>query len=493
MHRAGPALRAVRISIAGTGVRSGWDCKSCGGEKKRYHERSSGQVLAWTIRLEEEVRKRGMIYHGVGHSWTCRALGMELSHWNPVYAPLTSEQRGMLAEVKGVRAMQWDRPMLTSLCFGRHDVRTRMVETVLEYAEQHPEVDLLHVWLDDGGNNKCECDICAERLPSDWYALMLNELDAALTARGNAMRIVFLGYSDLLWAPGADAPKLSVERFIFMYANGLSNPPLDASFPASSLPPYARNQTNFKRDLGEFLVFLQDWQRYFSGDSVLFEYYLCGAHAAVFDQYALARLIHGNIRQLGPLGINGMISCQMMRVFFPSGVAMYVMGQTLWDETIDLDATLDDYFYAACGKDSALCKEFLKVSTEELHRIVSFGGTLAIGDSAASHLAQLRIMLTNFAKVVERNLFQMNQCHARSWHYMRWYVLLLDHMLGIFTLMADGQPSDDVLAAWQATKDFLSTNEVEYHQVFDLSGFVSLFDNYLVNGRYNNAPEVVVQ
>ena len=66
----------------------------------------------------------------------------------------------MLAEVDGRRGYRWDRPMITSLCFSQDEVRRRMVEVVVSHAVAHPEVDYLHVWIDDGFSNKCACEEC---------------------------------------------------------------------------------------------------------------------------------------------------------------------------------------------------------------------------------------------------------------------------------------------------------------------------------------------
>ena len=319
-------------------------------------------------------------------------------------------------------------------------------EAVVEYAVDHPEVDLLHVWLNGptAAITNANARICRQRLPADWYVTLLQQLDAALSARGCAMRIVFFGL--FRSALGAERRRagLAARAFDLYVPNSLSGPPLDAGVQAArpSRPSCNEITARSHRYRGEFLSFLQGWQRCFTGDSVLFRVLPDGIHRLPCStSMRWQRLIHGNIRQLRPWALDGLISCQFQRVFFPVGVAMYVMGQTLWDDTVDLDALLDDYFYAACGADSALCKEFLKVSAEELQHIVSFGETLSIVPGAAAHLVRLRNMLSDFAKVVERNLFLQEQCHARSWHYLRWYLRLFTHLLDLFTVMERGLPS----------------------------------------------------
>ncbi len=76
---------------------------------------------------------------------------------------------------------------------------------------------MLHVWLSDGWNNRCECDGCAVKRPSDWYVDLLNELDEQLDAAGIDTKIVFLAYADLLWAPEKSRLR-NAERFILMFA-----------------------------------------------------------------------------------------------------------------------------------------------------------------------------------------------------------------------------------------------------------------------------------
>jgi len=454
---------------------------------------SQETARAWTITIEQEIQKRGLVYHAVGHGWTCRTLGIEASHWDPYYQPLAAEDRAMIAELQGQRAFLWDRPMLTSLCFGNPTVRQRMVDTVTQYALQHPEVDLLHVWLDDGGENKCECPLCREHLPSDLYVLLLHELDQALSAMGSTQRIVFLGYSDLLWPPVEQSVVLNPARFVFMYANsrGAFTETLADASTVAQIPTYQRNRNQLARTANEFQGFLRGWQQFFTGDSFLFEYYGMDSVKMVLNPFALAEVIHSDIQHLPALGLQGLVSCQLQRACFPTGLPTYLLGQTLWDDQQALDDVRNDYFFAAYGADCGLCKEFIKVAGEEIVKAVRFNGILQTIPTCEIHFLKLEGIIRDFTRVVERNLHLENPCHARSWYYLHWYLHLLTGLLVLFRLIAAG--SDEVYGEWQRLRADLIAHESCYHAVFDLWSFLAVFHAYLINGQYSTAPEKVIQ
>lgn len=446
----------------------------------------------FTIHIEQEIQKRGLIYHAVGHGWTCDALGMNIADWNPHYEPLAPEVKELIAEVKGKREFQWDRPMITSLCFSRAEVERRMVEVILKYAVAHPEVDLLHVWLDDGSRNKCECKECSKQLPADLYAKLLRKLGAALDRAGSKVKIVFLGYSDLLWPPVKEKEGIDPERFVFMYANSRASykDPLEV-ISDCALPKYERNAFVLKRDAQEFNAFLQGWQRWFGGDSFLFEYYM-SIGRLTFDQYFLTEVIYEDLRRLPGFGINGLTSCQIQRVFFPAGLAMYVMGQMLWNNQLGIQEICNDFFYASFGKDNALCKEFLKVSAEELGRSVRLEGGIVLGAKAAMHLCKLEGLIEAFQKVVDANRVTPELCQARSWYYMNWYLRILRRMVGLYQKLATGAPIATVMADWAATEEFICANEDRYQAVFDVHSFCSGMERYITQGKVSTDPADVV-
>jgi len=76
-----------------------------------------------------------------------------------------------------------------------------MVDDIVRYLRSHPHVHYLHLWLADGSNNQCECDLCRATRPADFYVMLLNELDERLAREGLRASVVFLVYVDLYWPP----------------------------------------------------------------------------------------------------------------------------------------------------------------------------------------------------------------------------------------------------------------------------------------------------
>ncbi len=83
------------------------------------------QARGFTRQIEAELAKRGMLYHAVGHGWTCEAFGIPGLGWDPVVRDWPAEVIDSLALVNGQRQMWHDIPLITSLCFSNPVVRRR--------------------------------------------------------------------------------------------------------------------------------------------------------------------------------------------------------------------------------------------------------------------------------------------------------------------------------------------------------------------------------
>jgi len=255
------------------------------------------------------------------------------------------------------------------------------------------------------------------------------------------------------------------------------------------VPAFVKNRPVATTTPEHFRGFLQAWQKFFpTGDQLLFEYYNCGP----LNQYDLARVIHSDVAELKRLGFNGLVNCQAQRVFFPTGLPCYVLGQSLWNSAQNLDALRDDYFSASFGQDGGACKEFIKVSAEVLNRTAHLEGRLVLTPAAPAELAKLTAMITDFERVISRNSGETNPCRSRSWFYMGWYARMLRELAGLYRVMLTGTPAE-VQDTWQKTRAFLMTVELHCQPVFDFWSFVGFFDRHVVHGYYSSAPQDVVQ
>jgi hypothetical protein len=286
------------------------------------------------------MAKRGICYHKVGHGWTCEPFGIDGSGWNSDrnrQYEMTEQTRSYLALLDGKRVLFNNDPLCTNLCYSNPRVRDMMTDAITRYCQENSQVDVLHFWLADDRNNQCECPECVKKRPADWYVKMLNELDEKLTKADLKTKIVFLIYYDLLWAPETER-LINQDRFILMFAPITRNYGQDYGDYISydeELPPYVRNQLSAPSSLAQNLEQLRRWQGTFEGDSFDFDYHLMWAHLGDIGYEYCARNIFQDMRDLRDIGLNGMISCQIQRCYFPTALPLHMMAAALWNRECD--------------------------------------------------------------------------------------------------------------------------------------------------------------
>ena len=304
------------------------------------------QALQWKRQCETEIAKRGLMFHDMGHGWTAEPFGLDSSDgWTAKEQALTDEQRACLAEVNGVRQLWGGVALNTNICMSSPKVRKIMVDGIVRYAENAQNVDYLHIWLSDGSRNHCECEACRKMTPSDFYLIMMNELDEALTAKGLDTRIVFIAYIDTMFPPEQITIK-NPARFSLLYA------PITRTYSASItedcvLPEpqkYVRNAWENPRSAEENLALLRQWQEIFPGPVFSYEYHYWRAQYWDPGITYISRRIYEDIRSLRFMGIDGFVEDGSQRSFFPNGFHIYIYAEALMDRDCDYEAVRDDYF-----------------------------------------------------------------------------------------------------------------------------------------------------
>ncbi len=439
------------------------------------HRLSPMLAAELTSYVEAEIARRGLLYHKVGHGWTCEPFGIRGLGWERETEPIPETVTPYLAEVNGKRQLWEGIALNTNLCYSNPEVRRIMSTAIAEYAQQHPNIHYLHVWLADGSNNNCECAECCKARPSDFYVRLLNETDEELTRRGLPVKIVFLIYVDLLWPPQHER-LANPDRFVLMFAPiartySESFQP-DVALPA--LPPFERNRLLFPRDVRSNLAFLKAWQQLFHGDSFDFDYHLMWDHSYDPGHMQISRIIGADMKALRAIGLNGFVSCQIQRVFLPTALPMIMMGRLLWDAKQDHDAIIDDYFRTAFGPDAAKCRQYLENLSEKFNPPYLRGEREQISEEAAQNYADAIELVRAFKPLMDKNRYISEFCWAASWGYLYRHaelVELLAHALRERAL----NNIHEAYQYWEKTAAHAWRMELDYHAMFDAWLFTGVF------------------
>jgi hypothetical protein len=317
----------------------------------------------------EAAKLRGFVLHRVGHGWTAESLGFKgLGWWRADREP-DDETRELLALVKGTRGFFGDVPINTELCYSNPVAFKGIVDEIVHYAEEHPEVDALHFWLSDATNNFCECESCRRSSPTDWYAKLLEAVRREIAGKGLGTRVVFLCYTNTLTPPREEEFE-DEDGLIYMFApisrcyvHPLADPSCAGAGRSGGWP---LNRVKAPRTNSEFVEIRRAWREAFSGDSFIFDYYLWAPYLRDMNPLGFARLIAADIRSYEELDLNGLVSCQALRAFYPAGLQMSVMASVLWDREADSERIISDQLSACFGDESGMVEEYLEALDEVL-------------------------------------------------------------------------------------------------------------------------------
>jgi hypothetical protein len=427
-----------------------------------------------------EIKKRDLLYHAVGHSWTCEPFGIEGNSWDVKDYKVPKEAVKYLAMVNGKRELFGGVPLNTNLCYGNPEVRERMAEAIADYCARNDDVNFVHFWLADACNNHCECDLCKDTEPSDFYVAIMNMLDEKMTARGIKTRVVFLLYQELLWAPKKEKIK-NPDRFILMFApisRTYSMAYMDAKIDKQvKLEPYERNRVKMPRDVSVNVARLREWQKAAPAcDSFIYDYHLMWDHLKDPGYMDVSRVLFSDMKNLDKLGLNGMMSCQTQRAFFPTGAAACLMAEALWNKNVDYKKTVSRYFTSTYGEDGQLVLKYLTRLSELFDPPYIRHEVKQTDPKKEKVFLSILPYLRGFEPVIEENLRAGKNPDAnirRSWKLLALHRDICAMLAKTFAAKAGGRQSEaDILFA--AVVGFARSHENELQDVLDVWLFTTV-------------------
>ncbi len=443
---------------------------------------SNATIDSFVASYEEELRRRGLIHHRIGHGWVPKLLGITSSAWHEPNSDteVLPERKKLIALIDGKRELFHGSAIDTNLCYSDPQVKELLTNEVVAYARENPEVRYLHFWLADQANNQCVCDKCKDKRPSDQYIEILNSIDEKLTEAGLPTKIVFLIYLDLLWAP-VQSRLRNPDRFVLMYA------PIRRSY---SMPlasdnkhkeaPFVRNGFKLTTSAGGTLPYLKAWQKIFNGDSFIFDYHYMWDYINDPGGSHVSNMLAQDAKDLNELGLNGMMSCQNQRVFMPNGLAMNMLGEALWsgDMGIQRDVAVNHaYSQAAYGKHGVLCMIYLTLLSDSFDPLVLRGEKPL---ASAKTYASIRKTISKFLPIIQKNLSEEDmEVQSRSWEILNFHAGLCEMLSHVLEAYSKGKPKK-AASAWQAVRAFVCENEMRYQREFDVFEFLNVWEGKIL-------------
>ena len=449
-----------------------------GNEYNREPEPVSEEtILQWTKQCEVEIAKRGLQYHSMGHGWTSDPFGMDSTEaWDAGNVEIPEEVKQYVAMVGGERKIFAGSPLNTNFCMSNAKARKIVNDYIADYASKNGHVDYIHVWLADASNNHCECEECQKMIPTDWYVMMMNELDEELTRRGLDTRIVFISYFDTMFPAEVERIK-NPKRFSMLFA------PITRNYVESPSPTpvkyemkkYVRNQIHKPANADESLAYINAWMETQNLHSLAYEYHFWINQCFALGLMHFAKLIHDDVKGYKANNVNGIIEDGSQRSFFPNGFNFYVYGETLFDNDVDYEFLKKDYFSHAYGADWEKVVEFFETIDRGFDKDYMTGRKSADAELGKFYNPEVALKLRaackvidEFAPFVEAHKNMPLRAQTVAFRLLAKYLEFCRGIAGALILKAFGAEEEAEAASQAFFRDF-GKHEVAIERYYDQS------------------------
>lgn len=433
-------------------------------------------VMRWKRQCETEISKRGLHFHDMGHGWTAEPFGLDSSGAWEVgrEIEITPELKEMLSMLDGERRVRKNLPLFSNMCYSNPRVRSIMANYIADYAERQNNVDFLHIWLADESNGHCECEKCKEKVTSDWYIMLLNDIDAEFEKRDLNTHLVFIVYLDTFWPPLSE--KLNNKnRFTMLYApiTRLYTETYAEPADTSKTVPYYRNKIKKPLGMSECLGYLKLWQKLWDGDCFCYEYHFMDFQYFDVSNMYMSKLVYDDILALKKQGLSGIIEDGSQRSYFPTGFQFYVYGETLFDSSVSFEELKRDYFSHAFGENWQLVTDYLESLADAMKYSYFFGIDSKDEEKGKYYNPDMlepakraREIISKFAPVIKENLNQEQRASSVAWQLLELHSVSADMFAEMtqYKCVGDDDAADKVIEKMVAE---MSKHEVYYERYYD--------------------------
>lgn len=389
--------------------------------------------VQWRALFEAEAKKRGMMLLTGEHEMIPNALGLngkDRRAYRYEGKPIPQEIIPWLAEINGVRTFFRGDMFYTNLCMSKPEVRERMAQVVVEDVCRKPQADVYGAIMADLQNNHCECAACREKIPSDWYVMVLNRIDELLTEKGIKTRILFSFYVETIFAPEVEKFN-NPDRFLFQYC------PISRTYTSSlnenSVYPeplkYVRNNWDAPKDQEMLISMFRQWKRIYNGPCTAYEYHFWRHQYRDPGMQAMSRRIYEDVRAYRIVGLDGCMQDGSMKSYWPNAFHNHIYNETMVNRDVDYEKELADFYESLYGKDWQKAQAYLQEISDAFDHVYMCGEKSADPDRGAHYNPAQVEKLSKVAGIAEKfqevlkNVEPTHRVEYQGWKLLRYHAM----------------------------------------------------------------------
>jgi hypothetical protein len=233
----------------------------------------------------------------------------------------------------------------------------------------------------------------------------------------------------MLWPP--DTQRFTTDNVTFMYApitrcfrHALDDPKCDAGESAARQP---LNQVRLPTTNRAHADIMRQWRDWGVKDTFLFDYHNIWAVWEDGLGQDVAGVMAQDIKDLAGLGLDGFMSCQAIRAFYPTPYLACAMADLLWDRRLPLKPHRRAVMEASFGRHAAEVGEYLttlvktiRVGPSYAHRRLTDSGVgtreqlVALASYAEKHVTRFRSLAEKAKNEVVRTSLEIVALQAEQ-------------------------------------------------------------------------------
>ena len=268
-------------------------------------------------------------------------------------------------------------PAQLAICTSNAQAVQTLVQNVLAYLREHPEVEIVGVIPEDGWG-MCECEECRKldfpdekfcvgpvdyrkpegenRSKARRYALLVNEVARAVKKEFPSVYVGMAAYIDIQWPPRDVVLEDNVVPWVAIYWRCGAHPLGPHSCPVNTL----------------FWDILKEWKKAHVGRLILYEYYM-GMATYRSLPFPVAEVMIREWPGLKKLGVDGATIQSTGESHETYGLNYYTFARLGWEDNLEYEKVLDDYLLGMFGSVASEVRPIWETLVGNLQKIEKFG------------------------------------------------------------------------------------------------------------------------